>query len=69
LIVNKVHEFTDGCSAHDKSKHTFGNLSCPLADFGCHVDRHFFETSHAKEEQDAAGANVKQWATLAVLQR
>ena len=69
LIVNKVHEFTDGCSAQYKSKHTFGDLSYCLADFGCQVDRHFFETSHAKGEQDAAGANVKQRATLAVLQR
>lgn len=69
MIVNKVHEFTDGCSAQYKSKHTFGDLSCCLADFGCQVDRHFFETSHAKGEQDAAGANVKQRATLAVLQR
>ena len=68
LIVNKVHEFTDGCSAQYKSKHTFGDLSRCLADFGCQVDHHFFETSHAKGEQDASGANAKQWATLAVLQ-
>ena len=69
LTVNKIHEFTDGCAGQYKSKHTFGDLSCCLADFGCQIDRHFFETSHAKGEQDAAGANVKQRATLAVLQR
>ena len=62
LTVDKIHEFTDGCAGQYKSKHTF-------ADFGCQIDRHFFETSHAKGEQDAAGANVKQRATLAVLQR
>lgn len=69
LTVDKIHEFTDGCAGQYKSKHTFGDLSCCVADFGCQIDRHFFETSHAKGEQDAAGANVKQRATLAVLQR
>lgn len=69
LTVEKIHEFTDGCAGQYKCKHTFGDLSCCLADFGCLIDRHFFETSHAKGEQDAAGANVKQRATLAVLQR
>ena len=67
--MDKIHEFTDGCAGQYKSKHTFGDLSCCLADFGCQIDRHFFETPHAKGEQDAAGANVKQRATLAVLQR
>ena len=67
LKVKKVHEFTDGCAGQYKSRHTFGDLSCSLADFGFQVDRHFFETSHAKGEQDAAGANIKQRATLAVL--
>ena len=69
LTVDKIHEFTDGCAVQYKSKHTFGDLSCCLADFGVQIDRHFFETSHAKGEQDAAGANIKQRATLAVLQR
>ncbi|KAK3753750.1 hypothetical protein QZH41_005245 [Actinostola sp. cb2023] len=69
LNVEKVHEFTDGCAGQYKSKHTFGDLSCCLADFGCQIDRHFFETSHAKGEQDAAGANIKHRATLAVLRR
>ena len=65
--VEKVHGFTDGCAGQYKSKHTFGDLSCCLADFGCQIDRHFFETSHAKGEQDAAGANIKQRAALAVI--
>ena len=69
LQIKKVHEFTDGCAGQYKSRHTFGDLSCSLADFGFQVDRHFFETSHAKGEQDAAGANIKQRATLAVLRR
>ena len=69
LTVDKIHEFTDGCAGQYKSKHTFGDLSCCLADFGSQIDRHFFVTSHAKGEQDTAGANVKQRATLAVLQR
>lgn len=47
----------------------FGYLSYCFADIGCQINCHFFEMSHAKGEQDAAGANVKQRATLAVLQR
>ena len=62
MKVDKVHEFTDGCAGQYKSKHTFGDLSCCLADFGCNIDRNFFETSHEKGEQDAAGANIKQHA-------
>ena len=42
LTVNKIHEFTDGCAGQYKSKHTFGDLSCCLADFECQIDRHFF---------------------------
>ena len=42
LTVDKIHEFTDGCAGQYKSKHTFGDLSCCLADFGCQIDRHFF---------------------------
>ena len=45
LTVDKIHEFTDGCAGQYKSKHTFGDLSCCLADFGVQIDRHFFETS------------------------
>lgn len=69
LQIKKVHEFTDGCAGQYKLRHTFGELSCSLADFGFQVDHHFFEASHAKGEQDAAGANIKQRATLAVLRR
>ena len=69
VAVDKVHEFTGFCAGQYKSRHTYGDLSCSLADFAFQVDRHFFETSHAKGEQDAAGANIKQRATLAVIRR
>jgi len=69
VTVDKIHEFTDGCPRQFKSKHTFGDLSCCLPDFVCQIDCHYLETSYAKEEQDAAGAHVKQQATLAALQR
>lgn len=60
MKISKLHEFTDGCAAQYKSRHCIRDLSCCLADHGFLVQRNFFETSHAKEEQDAAGANVKQ---------
>ena len=69
IKINKLHEFTDGCAAQYKSRHCLGDLSCCLADYGFLVQRNFFETSHAKGEQDAAGANVKQKVSHAVLRK
>lgn len=69
ITINKLHEFTDGCAAQYKSRHCIGDLSCCLADYGFNVQRSYFETSHAKGEQDAAGANVKQKVSQAVLRK
>ena len=65
----KMHEFTDGCAAQYKSRHCLGDLSCSLADFGFHIQRSYFETSHAKGEQDAASSHIKQKVSQAVLRR
>lgn len=65
--VEKMHEFTHGCAAQYKSRHCIGDLSCCVADFGFPIQRNYFETSHAKGEQDAAGFHVKQQASLAVI--
>ena len=62
-----MHEFTDGCAAQYKSRHCIGDLSCCVADFGFPIQRNYFETSHAKGEQDAAGSHVKQQTSLAVI--
>jgi len=67
VTVNKLHEFTDGCAAQYKSRHCIGDLSCSVADFGFPIQRNYFETLHAKGEQDAAGSHVKQQASLAVI--
>ena len=67
--IQMMHEFTDGCAAQYKSRHCIGDLSCSLADFGFPVQRNYFETSHAKGEQDAAGSHVKQKVSQAVLRR
>jgi len=67
--VIKMHEFTDGCAAQYKSRHCLGDLSCSLADYGYLMQRNFFETSHAKGEQDAAGSHIKQKVSQAVLRR
>ena len=64
-----MHPFTDGCAAQYKSRHCFGDLSCSLADFDCLIQRNFFETSHAKGQQDAAGSHIKQKVSQAVLHR
>ena len=64
-----IHEFTDGCAAQYEYRHCIGDLSCSLADFGFTIQRSYFETSHAKGEQDAAGSHVKQKLGQAVLRR
>ena len=38
-------------------------------DFGYPVQRNYFKTSHTKGEHDAAGAYIKQKASLAVVRR
>ena len=67
--VIKMHEFTDSCAAQYKSRHCIGDLSCSLADFGFHIQHDYFETFHAKAEQDAAGSHVKQKVGQAVLRK
>jgi len=62
-----MHELTDGCAAQYKSRHCNGDLSCCVADFGFPIQRNYFDTSHAKGEQDAPGSHVKQQASLAVI--
>ena len=69
IKISKLHEFTDGCAAQYKSRHCIRDLSCSLADYAFNVQRSYFETSHAKGEQDAAGANVKQNVSQAVLRK
>ncbi|CAG2242717.1 unnamed protein product [Mytilus edulis] len=63
-----MHEFTDGCAAQYKSRHCFGDISQTSDDFGYqHFTRNFFETSHAKGPQDAAGGIIKRQADCAIL--
>ena len=69
MKIKQFHEFTDGCTAQYKSRHCIGDLSCCLADYGFQIQRNFYETSHAKGEQDAAGSNVKQKVSQAVLRK
>lgn len=61
--VKTMHEFCDGCAAQYKSRHCFGDLSDSLSEF-CYqkLIRNFFETSHAKGPQDAAGGFLKNQA-------
>ena len=64
-----MHEFTDSCIVQYNSRHCVGDLSCSLADFGFIIQRNYFETSHAKGEQNVAGSHVKQKVSQAVLTR
>lgn len=66
--VTIMHEFTDGCSAQYKSRHCLGDLSRTVSELGYErIQRNYFETSHAKGPQDAAGGYVKRQADISVL--
>ena len=68
LNVSTMHEFTDGCSCQYKSRHCLGDISFACQDFGYErVIRNFFETSHARGPQDAAGGFIKKQTDLAVI--
>lgn len=56
--IKKIHEFTDGWTGQHKSRHCYGEQSRSLATLGYTVQRNYFATSHAKEEQDAAEGNL-----------
>lgn len=58
--VEHMIEFTDGCSVQYKSRNCMGLLSeiCDKLNFKT-FSRNYFETSHGKGEQDAAGGAIK----------
>lgn len=63
-----MHEFTDGCSSQYKSRYCMGDVSTYFSAIGySKIIRNFFETSHAKGPQDAAGGFIKRQADLAIL--
>lgn len=65
--VNCMHEFTDGCSVQYKSRNCMGDVSLS-SDLGYgKIIRNYFETSHAKGQQDAAGGCIKHMADMAVI--
>lgn len=64
--VKTVHEYTDGCASQYKSRHCVGDISYSKKDFGYNTVRNYFETSHAKGTQDAAGGLIKRQADAAV---
>ncbi|XP_069104899.1 uncharacterized protein [Argopecten irradians] len=63
-----MHEFTDGCQAQYKSRHCMGSVAHACYDFGyeCFI-RNYFETSHGKGPQDAAGGCFKRQAEMAII--
>ncbi|XP_071122993.1 uncharacterized protein [Mytilus edulis] len=66
--VSVMHEFTDGCSAQYKSRHCIGDISYGCSDLGYDkIVRNFFETSHARRPQDAAGGYIKKQADLSII--
>ena len=68
IDIENMVEFTDGCSCQYKSRNCMGDIStaCQHLNYAS-ISRNFYETSHAKGPQDAAGGFLKKQADLAVL--
>ncbi|CAC5391636.1 unnamed protein product [Mytilus coruscus] len=65
--VKVIHEFTDGCPVQYKSRNCFGMLTDICSKHGYELFiRNYFETSHAKGPQDAAGGFLKNQVDMAV---
>ena len=63
-----MHDLTDGCSAQYKSRNCMDDVSRICGELGySKFIRNFYETSHAKGPQDAAGGFLKHQADMAVL--
>ncbi|MES9904038.1 MAG: hypothetical protein ABW168_15355 [Sedimenticola sp.] len=65
--VKTMHEYTDGCQTQYKSRHCMGEIVNVKRNLGySKLIRNYFETSHAKGIQDAAGGLLKHQADQAV---
>ncbi|KAK3283296.1 hypothetical protein CYMTET_8999 [Cymbomonas tetramitiformis] len=64
-----LHEWVDGSGCQNKCAAGFADVGKSKAEWylGVPCQRNFFETAHAKGEQDAAGAHVKHAAATAVI--
>ena len=65
--IELMHEFTDGCKTQYKSRHCMGSIANIHSKLGYPIIRNYFETSHGKGPQDAAGGLVKNMAGMAIL--
>jgi len=66
--VTTMHEFCDGCQSQYKSRNCLGNLAESVNEFGySKIIRNYFESSHGKGPQDAAGGLLKNQADIAVI--
>lgn len=67
ITVERLVQFSDGCSAQYKSKTPFTDLSFASQDLGIPtVERHFFGARHGKNPCDGEGGVVKNSASRAV---
>lgn len=66
--VNKVHQWTDGCAAQYKGRHSFAEISLAETKNNVTVVRNIYETSHGKGPCDGLGDKIKKKVSNAVLQ-
>ena len=69
IDMNKIHEFSDGCSAQFKSGGPFTDISYASTDLGCVLERHFFGSRHGKNDSDGVSGVIKSSVRRAVIGR
>jgi len=64
-----IHKWAGGCAGQNKCAAGFADVASSKYEWslGVPCQRNFFETAHAKGEQDGAGAHVKHAAAVAVI--
>lgn len=67
--MQRIIEFTDGCSCQYKSKLPFADISFCENDLGVRLERHYFGSRHGKGPSDDVSGVVKAALRRAVLSR
>ena len=69
VTVNKVTEFTDGCTGQYKSKLPFSDTSFSGEDMAVKIERHHFGSCRGKGPSDGVSGVVKSAVRRAVVSR
>ena len=66
--VHTIHQWTDGCAAQYKCRHSFSDISQAESKINAKLTRNYFETSHGKGPCDGLGGIIKRKVSNAIIQ-